>query len=70
MHGFPNFFILHGPNTITEHSSVILASEMMVKYALHFVPRILNCEINTCERKTGAELKYTAEIQDRLRRNV
>jgi hypothetical protein len=31
MNGFPNFFVLLGPNTITGHTSAVMAAE---KYAL------------------------------------
>lgn len=70
MDGFPNFFIIHGPNTVTGHSSVILASEMMIQYALHFVPRILKGEIISCEVTEEAERKWTKDIQERLQNSV
>ena len=35
MDGFPNFFMIFGPNTATGHSSVILASENMVSAYFH-----------------------------------
>jgi cation diffusion facilitator CzcD-associated flavoprotein CzcO len=41
MDGFPNFFIIYGPNFATGHSSVILQSENMVSFALKFVRMIL-----------------------------
>ena len=40
MDNYPNFFIIFGPNTATGHSSVILASENMVNYTVHFIKRI------------------------------
>jgi len=70
MDGFPNFFIIHGPNTITGHSSVILASEMMIQHALHFIPHILNGNIDACEVKKEAEVQWTDDIQARLKRSV
>lgn len=38
MDGFPNFFIIFGPNTATGHSSVILASENMVVRTFRVTP--------------------------------
>ena len=68
--GFPNFFLLFGPNTATGHSSVILASENMVNHALKFIRPILNGEVITYEVKEEAERRWTREVQDALRDSV
>lgn len=70
MDGFPNFFIIFGPNTATGHSSVILASENMVNYSLHFVKKILAGDITTVEVKKEAEIAWTKEMQDQLKKTV
>ena len=70
MDQFPNFFLIFGPNTATGHSSVILASENMVNYALHFIGPILNGEVSTYEVKESAERKWTADIQAELKNSV
>lgn len=70
MDGFPNFFIIFGPNTATGHTSVILASENMVSYSLHFMKPILNGDVNTYEVKESAERAYTRVLQDELRKGV
>lgn len=70
MDGFPNFFIIFGPNTATGHSSVILASENMINYSLKFMKPILNGDVNTYEVKKEAEISWTKTIQDKLKNTV
>ncbi|KAI1616944.1 cyclohexanone monooxygenase [Exophiala viscosa] len=70
MDGFPNFFIIFGPNTATGHSSVILASENMVNYALRFIEPIINRDVDTYEVKESAERKWTSDLQSELKNSV
>lgn len=70
MDGFPNFFILFGPNTATGHSSVILASENMVNYSLKLIRMILRGDVETVEVKQEAEVRYTRDIQEKLSKTV
>ena len=70
MDGFPNFFIIFGPNTATGHSSVILASENMVAYTLQFIKRILSHEVRTFEVKKEKEIAWTENIQRSLKTTV
>lgn len=70
MDGFPNFFVLFGPNTATGHSSVVLASENMVEYTLKFVKPILKGEVETFEVKKDAEVSYTDDLQNALKSTV
>jgi len=61
--GFPNFFAIFGPNTVTGHSSVILASENMVEHSLKFIKPILDGDVQTVEIKKDAEVKWAQDIQ-------
>ncbi|KAI9722351.1 MAG: hypothetical protein M1812_001823 [Candelaria pacifica] len=70
MDGFPNFFIVFGPNTATGHSSVIVASENMVNYNLKFMRLILNGDASTCEVKKEAETRWTKNVQEKLKKTV
>lgn len=70
MDGFPNFFLIFGPNTATGHSSVILASENMVNYSLKFIKPILQGEVKTCEVKETAERRWTERLQRELKNSV
>lgn len=70
MDGFPNFFFIFGPNTATGHSSVILATENMINYSLHFIKKILAGDVNIVEVKKEAEVAWTNEIQAQLKHTV
>ncbi len=70
MDGFPNFFLIFGPNTATGHSSVILATENMVNYSLNFIGPILRGEVTTAEVKESAERAWTEQLQKELRQSV
>lgn len=70
MDGFPNFFMIFGPNTATGHSSVILAAENMVEYGLRFIQPILSGDVKTVEVKKEAEVAWTREIQEQLNDTV
>ncbi|KAI9684751.1 MAG: hypothetical protein M1829_000126 [Trizodia sp. TS-e1964] len=70
MDGFPNFFIIFGPNTATGHSSVLLATENMVSYALKLIAPIIRGDATKVEVKKEAELAWTADIQAKLVNSV
>lgn len=70
MDGFPNFFIIFGPNTATGHSSVILAIENMVEYSMKFMKLILDREAETIEVKMSAEVAWTKAVQEELKDTV
>ena len=70
MDNYPNLFMIFGPNTATGHSSVILASENMVNYSLHFIKEILSGDVNTFEVKKEAEIKWTKTMQENLKDTV
>lgn len=70
MDNYPNLFIIFGPNMATGHSSVILASENMVKYSTHFIKRILKGDVQTFEIKKEAEVKWTRMMQENLKDTV
>ncbi|PGH00651.1 hypothetical protein AJ80_09141 [Polytolypa hystricis UAMH7299] len=65
IHGFPNFFMLLGPNAVSGHTSAILASENVANYALRFISLMLKGKVQTVEVKERAESDYTAEVQRR-----
>ena len=70
MDGFPNLLIIFGPNTATGHSSVILASENTVEYSLKVIKKILRGDVKTAEIKKEAEIAWTKEVQEKLKRTV
>lgn len=62
--------MVFGPNTVTGHTSVILASENAVNYILKFVKGIMNGDVRTWEVKESAERKWTAWVQDQLKNSL
>ncbi|MCJ1475616.1 hypothetical protein MMC13_004279 [Lambiella insularis] len=68
--GFPNFFVIFGPNTATGHSSVILAIENMVEYTMNFMKLILDGQAETVEIKKSAEDAWTKAMQEELKHTV
>ncbi|CAI6249152.1 unnamed protein product [Periconia digitata] len=70
MDGFPNFFMIFGPNTVTGHSSVVMASENMVNHSLNFIKLLLNGDASSVDVKHEAEVAFTDEIQKALKNTV
>lgn len=67
MDGFPNFFMIFGPNTATGHSSVVMASENMVMHSINFLKPLLRGDVATVEVKHEAEVAFTNEMQSSLK---
>lgn len=70
MDNYPNFFAIAGPNTITGHSSVILATENTVNFTLKLIKPILEGSVTTIEPKKEAEENYIADMQKSLKKMV
>ncbi|KAK3385465.1 hypothetical protein B0H63DRAFT_433197 [Podospora didyma] len=68
--GFPNFFILLGPNTATGHTSAILAVENSINYALRVLKPVLEGKAAIADLKRPAEGAYVEKIQDALQDTV
>ncbi|KAF2200337.1 monooxygenase [Delitschia confertaspora ATCC 74209] len=70
MDGFPNFFMIFGPNTATGHSSVVMASENMVNYSIKFLKLLLTGDASLVDVKHEAEVNYTSKLQKDLKNTV
>lgn len=68
--GFPNFFILLGPNAATGHTSAIMATENSVNYALRIIQPLLGSKTGVAELKRQAEEDYVYQIQSDLSKTV
>lgn len=60
--GFPNFFMMYGPNTNLGHNSIILMIEAQCRY-------ILQC-IKTLQQKSCQSIEVKAEVQDNYNQNL
>ncbi len=68
--GFPNFFLLLGPNTGLGHTSVVFMIESQIQHVLSCL-RILSRErASTIEARTPPTREYNDALQRRLRRAV
>ena len=70
LHGFPNFFMLLGPNAATGHTSAVMASENMVNYALRVAAPVLQGLASTVEIHNSAEQEYSRNVQSALQNTV
>lgn len=68
--GFPNFFILLGPNAATGHTSAIMAAENSVNFALRIIQPVLGSMTGVVEVKRKAEEDYVNQIQKDLSNTV
>lgn len=68
--GFPNFFLLHGPNTVTGHTSAIVVLEAQVDYVLAAIDQVLQAEADTVEVTAAAEAEYTEGVHAGLEGTV
>ena len=64
--GFPNFFMLYGPNTNLAHNSVVYMIESQIDYIMACLVRLCRDEIKTIEVKKEIQDRYNARIQRRL----
>jgi cation diffusion facilitator CzcD-associated flavoprotein CzcO len=68
--GFPNLFMLLGPNTGLGHNSVVYMVESQVTYVLDAIRRMRDDGIATLEVSRGAQAEYNKALQDKLGRAV
>ncbi|OCH95145.1 FAD/NAD(P)-binding domain-containing protein [Obba rivulosa] len=64
--GFPNFFMLAGPNTNTSHSSAIFGEEVQINYAVQLIAPVLRGEALSFELTEEASNKYNNWLQRKL----
>ncbi len=68
--GFPNLFMLIGPNTGLGHTSMIFMIESQVAYVLDAVKRMRARDLASVEVRPDAQAVYNAEMQRRLANTV
>lgn len=70
LNGFPNFFMLLGPNTTTGHTSTIIAIENAVNYSMRVIKPIITGHALSIDVTKQAEDAYTNDIQEALKHRV
>jgi cation diffusion facilitator CzcD-associated flavoprotein CzcO len=66
VNGFPNMFILYGPNTNLGAGSIISMLESQAGYVLEAVKRLARGDLRWMEVRDDAQSAFNAEIQSRL----
>ena len=65
--GFPNLFMLYGPNTNTGHSSIIFKLEQQVGYIIQLIQKARATDKHLIIVDPNAEAEFNVEVQNRLR---
>ncbi|MFQ5472146.1 MAG: flavin-containing monooxygenase, partial [Dehalococcoidia bacterium] len=68
--GFPNWFILMGPNTGPGHTSVLVYTEAQIGYALQAIEKIIQEDLRYVDVKQEVQDRYNARIQGRMKHMV
>ena len=68
--GFPNWFILMGPNTGPGHTSVLVYTEAQLEHTLQAIQRIVRDDLAFVDVKQDVQDDYNARIQRRMKHMV
>jgi cation diffusion facilitator CzcD-associated flavoprotein CzcO len=64
--GFPNFFLLLGPNTGLGHTSIVFMIEAQVNYVMQAVKTILKHRLRSLDVKAVVQERFNHKLQKRL----
>lgn len=65
-HGFPNVFMMTGPNTGLGHNSVVYMIEAQANYIIQALKHLHRGVVRSLEVRPEVEAKYSAEVQKKL----
>jgi cation diffusion facilitator CzcD-associated flavoprotein CzcO len=68
--GFPNLFVLLGPNTGLGHSSVVYMAESQIAHVLEALRRMREHGADVVEVRADAQARYNARVDERMRGTV
>ena len=68
--GFPNFFILLGPNTGLGHNSVVLMIEAQVDYIIKCLKLMRDRKIAAMEVRAESQQHFAENLRDHMARTV
>ncbi|WP_439100313.1 flavin-containing monooxygenase [Congregibacter sp.] len=69
-HGFPNFFMLYGPNTNLGSNSIIFMVERQVDYVVNCIDKLLSHELAALDINEDVQLAYSERMQGELAQTV
>lgn len=68
--GFPNFFMLYGPNTNLGHNSIIFMIEAQVRYILKLIEGLSNARISYLDVRPEIMKAFNKELQEDISKTV
>ena len=68
--GFPNLFILYGPNTNLGHNSIIFMIECQVNYVLRCIKRLLQQKLHSLSVKPDAMARFNHRLHNQLNKTA
>ena len=68
--GYPNYFMLVGPNTATGHTSVLLYLEAQVEYIVQALRHMEESGAASLDVRPGAQAAFNRDVQARLASSV
>ncbi len=68
--GFPNWFIMMGPNTGPGHTSVLVYTEAQISHALQAIQKLMTEGLKYIDVRQDAQDLYNAKIQARMKHMV
>ena len=68
--GFPNLFVITGPNTGIGHTSAVFLIESQMQYVMNAIETVLTAGATSVEVTAEAEDRYTSMIHRELKRTV
>ena len=68
--GYPNFFVLLGPNTGLGHNSIIFMIESQARYAIECLTWLLRGDAGEVEVRSEVQREFNAQVREALKRTV
>lgn len=68
--GFPNLFLIVGPNTGLGHNSMVTMIESQIRYVLDALDRMDEAHLAGIDTKAEVAEAYNAQLQERMKRTV
>ena len=68
--GFPNLFMLYGPNTNLSHSSLVYMLESQARYIVQAIQAMMGQRLRFVNVKANRQAEYDMKIQERLKRSI
>ncbi|AEF42643.1 flavin-containing monooxygenase [Hoyosella subflava] len=68
--GFPNLFLLYGPNTNLGHNSIILMLEAQINYTLDAIRHLRDAQLSWLDVKPATQNAFNKKVQERMESTI